>query len=67
MNGFIEIIDSNKKRRYLNINYIEEVAESDNDSCYIYMAFNCPDATDQDYFIVKRPYDEIVDIIKRND
>ena len=27
MGRFIEVIDSNKRRRFLNINYIEEVAE----------------------------------------
>lgn len=64
MERFIEVIDLNKKRIFLNINYIEEVVELDENSCYIYMAFNCPDAIEQDYHIVERPYDEIVALIK---
>lgn len=63
MRRFIEIIDSNKKRRFLNIKHIEEVAESDKDSCYIYMAFNCPNSNEQDYFLVNRSYDEIIAMI----
>lgn len=63
MRRFIEIIDSNKKRRFLNIKYIEEVAESDKSSCYIYMAFNCPNAIEQDYFLVNKSYDEIIAMI----
>ena len=66
MKRFIEIIDSNKKRRFLNIDHIEEVVESNENSCYIYMAFNSPNNEEQDYFLVDKPYDEIVSMILEN-
>lgn len=65
--SFIEIIDIHNKRRYVNINYIEEVVAMDENSCCIYMAFICPNAIEQDYFIVKRPYEEIVALIRESD
>lgn len=61
MSGFIEIVGKDKNRRLLNIRYIEEVAEtSDNDICMIYLGFNTPNATEQDYFEVAESYDTIV-------
>lgn len=30
----------------------------------IFMAFNCPNATDQDYFQVRLPYNVVVEMIK---
>ena len=65
MNGFIEIIDQNKRRRFINISHIEEIAEIDENICYIYLAFNSPNAVEQDYFIINKPYDEIVSLIKK--
>lgn len=69
MKRFIEITSNtpNKKRHFININYIEEIVESDKNSCYIYMAFNCPDAYEQDTFLVDKSYDEIVSMILEND
>ena len=61
MSGFIEIIDKNKNRRLLNVRHIEEVAEKiTKDGCYIYLAFNTPNAIEQDYFEVAESYDSII-------
>lgn len=66
MSGFIEILPtSNKNRRFINIKHIEEVVEVDEKHCRIFMAFNVPDAMEQDYFEVDKPYDEIVSMIKK--
>lgn len=59
MKGFIEIVDVNMKWRLLNIRHIEEVAERDEGSCFIYLMHNCPGAVEQDYFIVNEPYEVI--------
>lgn len=63
MKDFIEIV-ANKKRRLLNIRYIEEVAEHDDSCCFIYLAHNCPDAVSQDYYLVDKPYEVIKMLIK---
>ncbi len=66
MSGFIEIIPKwDKKRRFINIRHIEEVVEVDENTCRVFMAFNVPDATEQDYFEVDKPYDEIISMIKK--
>lgn len=62
--GFIAIVGKDGKRRLLNVRHIEEVCEIGEHHCDIYMAFNCPNATDQDYFQVRQSYDEIVALIK---
>ena len=67
MKGFIEIVDSNKNRRLLNIRYIEEIAECDKGRCYIYLAHNCPDATEQDYFLVNEPYEVIKMLLEKKE
>ena len=64
MSGFIEIVDKNKNRRLLNVRYIEEVSEKiTKDGCYIYLAFNAPNAIEQDYFEVAESYDAITEKI----
>ena len=64
MSGFIEIIDKNKCRRLLNIKHIEEVAEKiTKDGCYIYLAFNTPNAIEQDSFEVNESYNSIIEKI----
>jgi uncharacterized protein YlzI (FlbEa/FlbD family) len=61
MSGFIEVICSDGRKRLLNIRHIEEVVENaTKDGCFIFMAFNCPDAIEQDYFEVKESYDAII-------
>lgn len=64
MSKFIELCDKNGKRHYMNINYIEEVAECENGGCVIFFAFNCPNATEQDYIEVQKEYDEVVLMIR---
>lgn len=66
MRGFIEISNEYGNKVLLNIRYIEEVREHpDTDICTIYLAFNCPNATDQDYLRVNKPYKEIVSLIEK--
>lgn len=60
MKGFIEITDTKGDNHLINIRYIEEIAEAgEGGGCYIYLAFNYPNATEQDYFRVNEPYDVI--------
>lgn len=65
MKNFIEIVDKYDNKHLINIRYIEEVVEKTEDSCYIYLAHNCPDAVEQDYYLVKEPYDVIKMAIER--
>ena len=45
----------------MNVRHIEEVAEKiTKDGCYIYLAFNTPNAIEQDYFEVAESYDSII-------
>lgn len=62
--GFIEVVCKRKKRHFINIRYIEEVIECDEGGCYIYLAHNCPDATEQDYYLVNEPYEVIKRLIE---
>ena len=64
MNGFIEIHCTNGVRRLINTRYIEEIVEENAEMCSIYMAFNVPDAYEQDHFHVIDDYKELIDKIK---
>ena len=64
MRNFIEIVCKDKNRHLINIRYIEEVVEFDEGSCYIYLAHNCPEAVEQDYFLINEPYDVIKKLIE---
>ena len=65
MNGFIEITPAGGgNRRLINIRHIEEVIENADGACTIYMAFNVPDAIEQDYIDTNNSFDEIVEMIK---
>lgn len=64
MSRFIEITDGCNNRRLLNVNYIEEVFELDNGKSEINLAFNCPNATEQDNIIVNIPFDELAEMIR---
>ena len=57
MKQFIEIKYKDGKRTLLNINYIEQVIEHGDGSCTIYIAFNCPNAIEQDFIDVNMTYD----------
>lgn len=63
--NFIEIVDKNRKRRFINVDFIEEIAEIDEERCYIYLGFNCPNAIEQDYFEVNIPYARLVSMIRK--
>ena len=58
--GFIEITDKEGINHLINIRYIEEIWDAGNgDGCWIYLAHNCPNATDQDYYQTREPYEVI--------
>ena len=60
MKGFIEVEGQNdNEKRLINIKYIEEVYGQ----C-IYLAFNVPNALQQDYIYCKETYKEIKQKIK---
>ena len=64
MNRFIEVIDKDGNRRLLNVNYIEEILDLDNGESEINLAFNCPNATEQDIITVNIPFDELAEMIR---
>ena len=64
MSGFIKITDIDGNRRLLNVNYIEEVFELNNEESTIYFAFNCSNATAQNNIMVNIPFDELVKMIQ---
>lgn len=66
MAKFIKILDTNGKRRAINVSYIEEVIEND-EGCTIYLAFNTPNAIEQDYIKTDIAYDKIIKNIKKED
>lgn len=63
MSGFIKITDITGNRRLINVNYIEEVLDLDNGKSEINLAFNCPNATEQDSVIVNVSFDKLVEMI----
>lgn len=63
MKGFIEF-EYKGGRHLLNVSHIEEVIECQ-DSCYIYIAFNSPNAIEQDHYVLRKSYDEVTDDIAR--
>lgn len=64
MKGFIEIVGKDNKTRLLNVRYIEEVCEIGENHCDIYLAFNLPDAYEQDHYQVRLPYSRVVELIR---
>ena len=65
LKGFIEIKSRDGHKLLLNVNFIEEVIGKDSGSCHIYMAFNCPNAYDQDHFLADMSYEEVCDLIDK--
>lgn len=63
MKGFIEV-NSCYGTSLLNVKHIEEVRKGDDGKCTIYLAFNVPNAVEQDYVYPDETYDEIVRKIK---
>lgn len=58
MAKFIEVTTKNGKR-LINTDIIEEVEPNGYDGANLYLAFNCPHATEQDYVEAKESYSEI--------
>ena len=59
MREFIQVLNKDNKCVLININYIEEVVESNNNTCTIYLAFNSPNNDAQDYEDVDESYHSI--------
>ena len=60
MAKFIELPLIDGQMVCINANYIEEIRSIDDDTCIIYMAFNIPDAVDQETLRVNMPYITVV-------
>lgn len=68
MKGFIEITDKEGVNHLINIRYIEEIWDDGNgDGCWIYLAFNYPNATEQDCYRVSEPYEVIKKLLKEKE
>lgn len=67
MKKFIEIILEDNRRRLVNIDWIEEIIEFDKNHCEIYLAFNQPNALEQDYIMALMSYDEIMKLLRGED
>ena len=63
MKNFIEVTDSNEKKHLINIQHIEEIAEKDDNSCYIYLDVVNNGET-QDYYLITEPYEAIKKLIE---
>lgn len=60
MAKFIELPLIDGQMVCINADYIEEVQSIDDNTCIVYMAFNVPDAVDQDNLKVNMPYGAVV-------
>lgn len=58
MKGFIEVTTENGTH-LLNVKHIEDVWKDEDGECTIYLAFNVPDAVEQDYILPYESYDEV--------
>lgn len=47
----------------INADYIEEVRKIDEETCIVYMAFNLPDAFDQDNYKINMSYEKVASIL----
>ncbi len=63
MSKFIEVTDSNGKRHLINIQHIEEIAEKDENGCFIYLGVVNQGET-QDYYVINEPYEVIKKLIE---
>lgn len=62
MAKFIEVTDNSGSKRLINTAWIEEIWNDDG-AVTIYLAFNYPNAVDQDFVRVKESYEEIKNAI----
>jgi len=56
---FIEVTGRDGVKRLINVNMIEEVQADEEGGATVYLAFNCPNAFDQDYVRTQESYEEI--------
>ena len=59
MADFVEIIDCSDNRMLINTKCIEEIVEEGDERCIIYMAFNTPNAVEQDFVLVNESYADL--------
>lgn len=64
MDKFIQV-HTNGCPRLINLRWVEEIWDNGKDGVRIYFAFNCPDACEQDNYIVDESYEEILRMIWR--
>lgn len=63
MKNFVEVTDRNGKKHLINIRHIEEIAEKDDNSCFIYLDVVNNGET-QDYYVICEPYEVIKKLIE---
>lgn len=63
MKGFIEVHHKNGIH-LLNVKHIEDVWQDNSGKCTIWLAFNTPDATEQDMIAPRESYDEVKRMIE---
>lgn len=63
MKNFIEVVDGKRKKHLINIQHIEEIAEKDDNSCFIYLDVVNSGET-QDYYVINEPYEVIKRLIE---
>lgn len=51
--------------RLVNLDWIEDIWEGENNSAIIYFAFNIPDCSEQGSYEVDETYDDLVYMIRR--
>lgn len=62
MKNFIEVIDRNGKRHLINIRHIEEIAECNENECFIYFDVACGESVDS--YRINEPYEVIKKLIE---
>lgn len=63
MKNFIEVTDSNGDRHLINIQHIEEIAEKNEDSCFLYLDVVTYGKT-QDYYVISEPFEVMKKLIE---
>jgi len=58
MRNFIEVIDKERKKHLINIQHIEEIAEKDENRCFIYLDVVNSGVT-QNCYVVNEPFEII--------
>lgn len=63
MKNFIEVVDREEKKHLINIQHIEEIAQKDENWCFIYLDVVNNGET-QDYYVINEPYEAIKKLIE---